>query len=362
VTVGFAKGLSRIVVVAIAGIAVIALSGLFAFMFLEAPPPVARRGAAAAPGIAAELDGSFVVVVHPGESASAVGRRLQAAGIIRSALLWTILARIDADKVKAGTYRVDASRGALAVRELLVSGKQLLVKVTVPEGYTLKKTAALLEAAGVVAAGAFLDAAAEPELLRTYGIPGRSFEGYLYPDTYLFPKDYPAERVVRAMADTFFSRLQALAPKPLSEYAPEELFEKVTLASIVEREYRVDDEAPLIAGVFENRLRIGMALQSCATVEYVITEIQGKPHPDVLYNKDIAIRDPYNTYVNAGLPPGPISSPGRVALEAAFKPAPSGFLYFRLADPAEGRHRFSRTLDEHVKAGVLYVKSVKKGS
>ena len=359
---GFRKGFLKSVVFVIAAIAFLLLAGLLTFIFLEAPPSSAHRGAAAATDILPEQDGSFVVVVHPGESASAVGLRLHAAGIIRSAVLWTILARVDSEKVKAGTYRVDASHGTLEVRELLVSGRQLLVKVTVPEGYTAKKIAALLESSGISGAQDFLKAAKNPELLRAYSIPGSSFEGYLYPDTYLFPRAYPAERVVRAMADTFFLKIAALTPRPLSDYSPEELFGKVILASIVEREYRVDDEASLIAGVFENRLRIGMALQSCATVEYVITEIQGKPHPEVLYNKDIAILDPYNTYVNPGLPPGPISSPGRIALEAVFKPAPSAFLYFRLVAPSEGRHRFSRTLDEHVKAGVLYVKSVKKGS
>jgi UPF0755 protein len=130
----------------------------------------------------------------------------------------------------------------------------------------------------------------------------------------------------------------------------------VIIASIVEREYRVDEEAALMAGVFYNRLGIGMALQSCATVDYVITEIQGRPHPDVLYTRDIEIRDPYNTYIRPGLPPGPISFPGAVALNAAFFPAASEYLYFRLVDSAAGRHYFSKTLDDHIRAGVLYVK------
>jgi UPF0755 protein len=128
------------------------------------------------------------------------------------------------------------------------------------------------------------------------------------------------------------------------------------LASIVEREYRAIDEAPLIAGVFYNRLRIGMPLQSCATVEYVITEIQGKPHPERLFDRDTEIRDPYNTYIRSGLPPGPISVPSRIALDAVFHPQASDYLYFRLINPAEGRHYFSRTLDEHIQAGALYVK------
>jgi UPF0755 protein len=100
-----------------------------------------------------------------------------------------------------------------------------------------------------------------------------------------------------------------------------------------------------------------MALQSCATVEYVITEIQGRPHPEALYNRDIEIRDPYNTYIIPGLPPGPISAPGAAALDAAFHPAKSDFLYFRLTDAATGRHYFSKTLDEHILAGKLLLKA-----
>jgi UPF0755 protein len=183
-------------------------------------------------------------------------------------------------------------------------------------------------------------------------------EGYLFPDTYLFPRDYPAGRVIRTMADNFFLRLAVLSGTggPPAELPAAELYKGVILASIVEREYRVDDEAPLMAGVFYNRLGIGMALQSCATVEYVITEIQGKPHPETLYTRDTEIRDPYNTYTRPGLPPGPICSPGTTALNAVFNPASSDFLYFRLIDPAAGRHYFSRTLDDHIRAGVFYLK------
>jgi UPF0755 protein len=179
-------------------------------------------------------------------------------------------------------------------------------------------------------------------------------EGCLFPDTYLFPRDYPPDMVIRAMADNFFSRLAGLSGGRAA--AGEDLRRLVILASIIEREYRVADEAALMAGVFLNRLRIGMALQSCATVEYVITEVQGKPHPAVIYTRDTEIRDPYNTYVYPGLPPGPICSPGALALEAALRPQDSGCLYFRLVDPGAGRHYFSQTYDEHIRAGVFYIK------
>ncbi|MDR1862532.1 MAG: endolytic transglycosylase MltG, partial [Treponema sp.] len=197
--------------------------------------------------------------------------------------------------------------------------------------------------------------ASDPLILTEYRIPGETMEGYLYPDTYLFQADYPAPQVVRTMADTFFQRLEEVYGGALS-LTPDELNERVILASIIEREYRVDDEAPVMAGVFYNRLETGMALQSCATVEYVITEIQGKPHPTVLYDRDTQIRDPYNTYIRPGLPPGPISDPGAVALKAVFYPDSNDYLYFRLVDAEAGRHYFSKTFDEHIRAGVLYVK------
>ena len=180
-------------------------------------------------------------------------------------------------------------------------------------------------------------------------------EGYLFPDTYLFPGNYPANQVIKTMIDTFFLRIEKI-DSSVSGLTMKELNDKVILASIVEREYRVPEEAPLMAGVFYNRLRINMALQSCATVEYIITEIQGKPHPAVLYRNDIEIRDPYNTYIRPGLPPGPISAPGAVALNAVFFPQDSNYLYFRLNDPQSGRHYFSRTLDEHIRAGQIIPK------
>jgi UPF0755 protein len=128
------------------------------------------------------------------------------------------------------------------------------------------------------------------------------------------------------------------------------------MASIVEREYRADDEAPLIASVFYNRLKRNIGLESCATLEYIITEIQQKAHPEYITLEDEKIDSPYNTYKWAGLPPGPISNPGRIALEAAFHPARTGYLYFVLRDQQAGRHFFSRDLSEHNQAKYLYLK------
>ena len=305
--------------------------------------------------------------VRKGESADSVGRRLEDAGIIRNRYFWYLMFRLDGEYVKAGSYKITLPVSQTEIRSILTGGEQVLVKVTIPEGVTLKKAARILEEGGICGADDFIGAAGSREILDSYAVPGSSMEGYLYPDTYLFPLSYPASKTVMSMADNFFTRIQAIAQEVSMEANPDrngsplslsmdDLNKRIIIASIVEREYRVPDEAAIMAGVFFNRLKIGMALQSCATVEYVITEIQGRPHPEVLYNRDLEIRDPYNTYLHPGLPPGPISAPGETALKAAFSPAATDYLYFRLIDPSTGKHYFSRTMDDHIRAASLYVK------
>jgi UPF0755 protein len=329
-----------------------------AFMYLNAPPkevPQTLREASSTETLRLEDNGQVFIEIRSGESSYSAGQRLENAGLIRSRYLWNFLSWLDKKHIKTGSYRFDYPATQLEIRSILVEGRQILTRVTIPEGVTLKKIAAILEETGICEQEPFLQAASDPNILLEYRIPGLTMEGYLYPDTYLFPAPYHAAEVIRTMADTFFDRL-AEAGENASSLSPDEINQKVILASIIEREYRAADEAPVIAQVFYNRLDIGMALQSCATVEYVITEIQGKPHPRVIYTRDTAIPDPYNTYVRPGLPPGPIAAPGRVALNAAFNPSSGDYLYFRLVNPDEGRHYFSKTLDEHIQAGTLYVK------
>ncbi|MDR0601699.1 MAG: endolytic transglycosylase MltG [Treponema sp.] len=302
-----------------------------------------------------EGDAVLYLEVRKGESAQSVGRRLEEAGIIRNRYFWQFVSRFGREYIKSGTYRLDIPAGQMEIYRILVEGRQMLQRVTFPEGATLKKYARILEEAGICGGEEFLAAASDPAVRAEYHVSGETMEGYLYPETYFFPLNYPASMVIRTLAGAFFACLQEIDPSA-PELPAEELERRVIIASIVEREYRVDEEAALMAGVFYNRLEIGMALQSCATVEYVITEIQGKPHPEMLYTRDTEIRNPYNTYLMPGLPPGPISAPGRAALDAAFHPAESDYLYFRLVDPQAGRHYFSRTLDDHIRAGALYVK------
>jgi UPF0755 protein len=336
----------------IAGFLILAALLVGAAIYLNKAPASAGSSAG---GIALDGSGNALITIGEGESSYAVGRRLEQAALIKTRYFWNLLSRFEKDYIKAGTYSIPIPASQTAIRSALVEGKQILLRVTIPEGVTLKKAAAVMESAGICSAADFMTAAQDTELIKSYKIPNTSMEGYLYPETYFFPAAYPAEKAIRTMADTFMSRIKEIAPESENMNA-KELNDIIILASIVEREYRVADEAPIMAGVFHNRLRINMPLQSCATVEYLITEIQGKPHPYQLFNRDIEQIHPYNSYVNDGLPPGPISLPGRTAINAAFHPAATDYLYFRLVDEAAGRHYFSKTLDAHIKAGALFVK------
>ena len=298
-----------------------------------------------------------LVSVHEGESLNAIAAKLEGEGIIRSSFFLRLFSRLRATEgdFQVGTYKIEKGTSTLGVHNLLVSGREVLYSITIPEGWPISRIANLLEDESITSRDEFLAAARARQLLADLGIPGDSVEGFLFPDTYFFAKDYPAELIVKHMVEQFFGKLRAIYPD-FSGIAPEELYQKVVLASIIEREYRAEDEAEMMASVFYNRLDINMRLQSCATVAYVLTEILGKEHPDNLTFKDLEVESDYNTYAQWGLPPGPISNPGIVALKAAFLPAESDFLYFVLKDPNAGRHEFSTSLEDHNYAKFMYLK------
>lgn len=295
--------------------------------------------------------------VRRGEGLGQIAGRLQQEGLIRSALFLQAIGRLtrSESRYKSGYFNIRPGDSAIDVHNLLILGDQEQVKITVPEGWTLKRIARLLEEKGVCSREEMLAAASSPELLARLRVPGKSLEGYLFPDTYFFPRGYPAVAVVEQMTENFFDRLKEIAPEAENLTALQ-LYEKITVASIVEREYRAAEEAPLIASVFYNRLRYNIGLESCATLGYIITDIQDRPHPQYLLEEDKRIDSPYNTYKWAGLPPGPISNPGRVALSAALRPARTEYFYFVLRDPDSGRHHFSESLTQHNRAKRIYLK------
>jgi UPF0755 protein len=305
------------------------------------------------------------IEIPSGTSVHTVASRLAEKKLIRSAGLMYLTARYPSVflrkksfALKSGVYTVSSAMTLHEIMDLLESGKQEYIKTVIPEGLTLTKIAEELEEKGVCEAEAFISAAKDTKLLSSYGIPADSFEGYLFPETYFFTPGMQAENVVSMMADTFFERVKGLSISPLytkgGNLTPAELHKIVTLASIVEREYRVDSEAPLIASVFTNRIKAKSGLYSCATIEYIITEILGRPHPEVITYEDLKLDSPYNTYRWAGLTPGPISNPGMIALQAAANPPETNYFYFTLNDAAAGTHTFTESIDSHAKASIQY--------
>jgi UPF0755 protein len=328
------------------GVVVIGLLAALAVVaiLLNSSPPSMRTG-----------DSLFSI--EKGESLSRISRDLQDEGFIRFAPLLETVGRLKGTQsdFKAGYYRIPRQASTLAIHDLLVAGAQSLGKVTIPEGWTSSKIARHLEAEGVCLAADFMAATRAPELLAEYGVTGTSLEGYLFPDTYFVPRPFPAATFVQLMVRTFYENVARIEPG-WHTMERKKFEDSLVVASIVEREYRVDEEAPLIASVFYNRIQRNMGLESCATLEYIITEIQQKAHPEYITIEDEKLDSPYNTYKWAGLPPGPISNPGRTALEAAFQPARTSYLYFVLRDTQSGRHYFSRNLNEHNQAKYLYLK------
>ena len=260
--------------------------------------------------------------------------------------------------LRSGIYYVSPAMNIAEIQELLSSGQQEYIKVSLPEGLTISKIAAELEENRICSAQDFISICKNPEFAAANGIKGESLEGFLFPDTYFFTVGMDAEQVAKIMLENFFSKIKEIPG--LAEMNQADLYQTVVLASIVEREYRVEEEAPLIASVFKNRLRRNIGLYSCATVEYILTEIEGRPHPERILIEDTKIDNPYNTYKWAGLPPGPISNPGLVALKASANTPKTNYYFFQIVDPAAGKHIFTTNFDEHVQSHNLYTKSNKK--
>lgn len=292
------------------------------------------------------------IVIERGMDAKTVSRLLADRGLVRSAAVFDIFLKITGTdtKIKAGRYRIKGGAGIAALIDILGNGRTASAEVTFPEGMTASEIAALLEQKGICLSGDFIRAVGDRDLCRELGLHAASAEGYLFPDTYFLDEGSDAADIVSRMVNNFKNRLAAISPE--AQLDSKSLHEKVILASIVEREYRSPEEAPLIASVFRNRLEIRMPLQSCATVVYVLTEKLGRPRPKTVTYADLSIPDPYNTYLHYGLPPGPISNPGTVSLEAALGWKKTEYLYFRLEDADNGLHRFSKTFEEHSQAAI----------
>ncbi len=249
-------------------------------------------------------------------------------------------------RIQAGEYLLSGAMTPKQILEKMVSGKTFLHKITIPEGYSLKEIAAAFAGAGLVSESLLLSAARDPQLCHGWKIETDTAEGYLFPDTYYFPKGVSTEKILSTMIQRF---RQVFTPEmeQQAKKAGFSIHQVVTLASIIEKETGSDSERPIVSSVFHNRLKYRMRLESDPTVIYGLDHFDGN-----ITRQHLTKPTPYNTYTRHGLPPGPISSPGAKSLMAAVYPAQSEFLFF--VSRQDKTHQFSRTWDEHLTAVRKY--------
>jgi UPF0755 protein len=299
-------------------------------------------------GAGTGAEGIVLVNIPRGTPFAQVVNLLDEKGLIRSRLLFRTIAYVYGapQQTKAGEYEFSRAMSSAEILQKLIRGEVKAYSIVVPEGFTVRQIAARLAANGLADEKEFTRLARDRDILAALKIPATSAEGFLFPDTYRFDRSMDARTILKTMADRFWvkatggmiekARSQGLGVK-----------EWVTLASIIEKETGRKDEMPLVSAVFRNRLRIRMPLQSDPTVIYGIENFDGN-----LTRKHLERQNPYNTYLNRGMPPGPICSPGLDALTATLNPAPVDYLYF--VSRNDGSHQFSATLAEHSRAVRKY--------
>ncbi len=294
-----------------------------------------------------------LVEVTPGSSAVAIGRKLEAAGVVRSRYTFDLMRWLWRGKLRAGLYEFDHPAPVTEVYARIARGDVATKSVTVREGASIFEIAARVEQAGLGTRQEFLAAAASQVGLIADLDPGaKSLEGYLFPDTYRFPLKANAVQMVTIMVRRFRVVAEQLGLK-------ENVHRVVTLASLVERETAVDADRPLVASVFQNRLARKMPLSTDPAVIYGL-ELAGKWR-GTIYASDLARDTPYNTYLHAGLPPGPVANPGIPSLRAAMDPPKTNYFYFVAAGTnAQGHSLFAETLDEHDRNVAEYRRAQKK--
>ncbi len=293
--------------------------------------------------------------VPMGEGASAIARNLKAAGLIRSTTLFKAAVVLTGSRtgLKAGEYEIPASSNLWQVLFTLRSGKCLLHEFTVPPGFDALQIAGLLGQQKLANPAKFLALVRDRAFAHSLSVQASSLEGYLFPDTYQIPRGFGSDRILRLMVDRFRQKVpDSLLEKGKAHgLSP---YQVLILASLVEREARLDSERPKVASVFLNRLKKRMRLESCATVRYAMDKYTGP-----VTDKDLFFRSPYNTYRHRGLPPGPICSPGLKSIQAAVSPDKTPYLFFVVA--GDGRQIFSQTFAEHVKAKLRYKAKLRAG-
>ncbi|SHI53607.1 UPF0755 protein [Geosporobacter subterraneus DSM 17957] len=293
---------------------------------------------------------TITVEIPSGTSTARIAKLLKENNLIKNDLAFRILSRLSKSdgKMQAGKYALRNDMDAKAIIQALVEGDVThdTVKFTIPEGFEFVQIVNRLESNGLIDRDKFLQLANYGDFNYKFleNIPKgeNRLEGFLFPDTYQVARDATEEEILKKMLDRFNQVFQESYYQRAQEMGLS-INEVITLASIIEREAKLDKERPLVSSVFHNRIKQNMLLQSCATVQYILGE-----RKENLTLKDIEIDSPYNTYKYQGLPPKPIASPGKPSIEAALYPETTEYLYFVVSK--NGEHTFSKTYKEHLKA------------
>ncbi len=292
----------------------------------------------------------LVILDFPkGTSTRSMAKQLAAAGVIRHAWDFLLVRGVRPHaRLLAGEYQFTQPAAALTVFDRIARGDVFFYELTVPEGSNIFDIAALVDRFDFLKGADFLTAARDPASIRDLAPGAPTLEGYLFPSTYRIELTTTVKQLIRMMTDLFRKRWREL---PGTDHVSG-VNAVVTLASLVEKETAVRDERPLVASVYANRLRIGMALDCDPTTIYA--SLLEQRYHGAIYRSDLNSENPYNTYRHAGLPPGPIANPGLESLRAALSPAETNYLFF-VAQPREsGRHQFSETMAEHDRAVQTY--------
>ena len=300
---------------------------------------------------------SVEIDIPMGSSTGFIASILQENGLIQNTRLFRLVSRYEGydGHLKAGHYLLSSTMNMEDLLTELQKGLVLLegIRFTIPEGFTVEETGARLEEQGLVKKEVFLDFCltyeeTDSDFLRQIfaEVPPQTdykLEGFLFPDTYEVFSDATEEDIVKMMLNRFLDVFNDDCRQRAEEMGLS-VYQVINLASLVEKEAVNDEDRPLVSAVFHNRLNSAdmPLLQSCATIQYIL----GEPKPILTY-ADLEIESPYNTYIHPGLPPGPIASPGRRAIEAALYPADVDYLFFVAKEDGSGGHYFSKTLQEH---------------
>ena len=323
----------------LASLLLVAGLGGIIFQLLDQPPGESSQGR--------------IIKISKGWSFHQIADHLQRENLIAHEWFFSGVARLKGEdrKIIPGEYELHAGMRPTEILSKLVEGRVYYHTVTIPEGFTIEQIANLLAAKELTDRAAFLHLTRDPNLIKSLKLQVPSLEGYLFPDTYFFSRPTLPETIIRTLVRRFWE-VYSPALRARTRDLEMTVQEVLTLASVIEKETGLSQERPLVSGVFHNRLRKNIPLQSDPTVIYALKDFDGN-----IRKEDLLVESPYNTYLVVGLPPGPIANPGEEAIRAALFPTPTDFVYF--VSRNDGSHEFSSTLAEHNHAVEKYQRSRK---